>query len=130
MSYQISNPKDEFIMSTMEELVPEDHLVRKIIKHVKFEFIRALTKPYYSDLGRPGYDPVILFKIAILKSLFGIPSIRRTCEEIKVNIAYRYFLGIPFSESTPDHSTYSKATLKDSTRLMSMSRCSKTFLSR
>jgi transposase len=109
MSYQINNPKDEFIMSTMEELVPEDHLVRKIIKHVKFDFIRTLTKPYYSDLGRPGYDPVILFKIAILKSLFGIPSIRRTCEEIKVNIAYRYFLGIPFSENTPDHSTYSKA---------------------
>ncbi|MDY0318276.1 MAG: IS1182 family transposase [Candidatus Izemoplasmatales bacterium] len=109
MSYQINNPKDEFIMSTMEELVPKDHLVRKIIRHVRFDFIRELTKPYYSELGRPGYDPVILFKIAILKSLFGIPSIRRTCEEIKVNIAYRYFLGIPFSENTPDHSTYSKA---------------------
>ena len=69
MSYQISNPRDEFIMSTMEELVPEDHLVRKIIKHVKFEFIRALTKPYYSDLGRPGYDPVILFKINHIRAM-------------------------------------------------------------
>lgn len=109
MSYQINNPKDEFIMSTMEDLVPQDHIIRKLIKHVKFDFIRELAKPYYSDIGRPGYDPVTLFKIAILKSMFGIPSIRRTCEEIKVNIAYRYFLGIPFSENTPDHSTYSKA---------------------
>jgi transposase len=109
MSYQTSNPKDEFIMSTMDDLVPEDHLVRKLIKHIKFDFIRDLAKPYYSDIGRPGYDPVILFKIAILKSIFGIPSIRKTCEEIQVNIAYRYFLGIPFSENTPDHSTYSRA---------------------
>lgn len=103
------NPKDEFIMSTMEEIVPKDHLVRKLIKHVDFSFIRDLAKPYYSDIGRPGYDPVVLFKVAIIKSLFGISSMRKTCEEIKVNIAYRYFLGIPFSESTPDHSTYSRA---------------------
>jgi transposase len=109
MSYQTNNPRDEFIMSTMEDLVPDNHLVRKLNKHVKFDFIRELAKPYYSEIGRPGYDPVILFKIAILKSLFGIPSIRKTCEEIKVNIAYRYFLGIPFSEPVPDHSTYSRA---------------------
>jgi transposase len=109
MSHQTTQAKDEFIMSTMEDLVPKDHLVRKLIKHVDYTFIRALAKPYYSEIGRPGYDPVILFKIAILKSIFGISSIRRTCEEIKVNIAYRYFLGIPFTENVPDHSTYSKA---------------------
>ena len=109
MSYQTTDPRDAFIMSTMEDLVPADHLVRKLLKHVRFDFIRDLAKPYYSDIGRPGYDPVILFKIAILKSMFGIPSIRKTCEEVKVNIAYRYFLGIPFCEDTPDHSTYSRA---------------------
>lgn len=61
MSYKQMNPKDEFIMSTMEEIVPKDHLVRKLIKHVDFSFIRDLAKPYYSDIGRPGYDPVVLF---------------------------------------------------------------------
>jgi len=109
MSHQTTQAKDEFIMSTMEDIVPKDHLVRKLIKHVDYTFIRDLAKPYYSEIGRPGYDPVVLFKIAILKSTFGISSIRRTCEEIKVNIAYRYFLGIPFTENVPDHSTYSKA---------------------
>ena len=109
MSHQTTQAKDEFIMSTMEDIVPKDHLVRKLIKHVDYTFIRELAKPYYSEIGRPGYDPVVLFKIAILKSTFGISSIRRTCEEIKVNIAYRYFLGIPFTENVPDHSTYSKA---------------------
>lgn len=109
MSHQTTQARDEFIMSTMEDIVPKDHLVRKLIKYVDYTFIRDLAKPYYSEIGRPGYDPVVLFKIAILKSTFGIPSIRRTCEEIKVNIAYRYFLGIPFTESVPEHSTYSKA---------------------
>lgn len=108
MAVKLQLAKDEIILSTMEALVPEDHLVRKLDKHIKFDFIRDLAKPYYSKQGRPGYDPVIIFKIAIIKNIFGIPSIRQTCEELKVNIAYRYFLGIPFSEEIPDHSTYSK----------------------
>ncbi|MDY0139715.1 MAG: IS1182 family transposase [Candidatus Izemoplasmatales bacterium] len=108
MARKLQYGKDEMILSTMEMLVPENHLVRKLDKYIKFDFIRELTKPYYSEKGRPGYDPVVLFKIAIIKNLFGIPSIRQTCEELKVNIAYRYFLGIPFSEEIPDHSTYSK----------------------
>lgn len=108
MATKLQNAKDEIILATMESLVPEDHLVRKLEKYIKFNFIRELAKPYYSEKGRPGYDAVIIFKIAIIKSIFGIPSIRKTCEELKVNIAYRWFLGIPFSEDIPDHSTYSK----------------------
>lgn len=100
--------KDEFILSTLNDLVPEDHLVRKIAKWVDFSFIYDLTKPFYSDKGRPAIDPVVLFKIPIIKSLFGISSIRRTCEEINVNVAYRWFINLPFSEKIPDHSTYSK----------------------
>src|SRR5690554_2534113 len=108
MATKLQNAKDEIILATMKSLVPEDHLVRKLEKYIKFNFIRELAKPYYSEKGRPGYDAVIIFKIAIIKSIFGIPSIRKTCEELKVNIAYRWFLGIPFSEDIPDHSTYSK----------------------
>lgn len=108
MATKLQNAKDEIILATMESLVPEEHLVRKLDKYVKFNFIRELAKPYYSDKGRPGYDPVVIFKIAIIKSVFGITSIRKTCEELKVNIAYRWFIGIPFSEDIPDHSTYSK----------------------
>jgi len=100
--------KNEFILSTLEELVPEDHLVRKIKKYVDFSFIYDLTKPYYSEIGRPAVDPVVLFMIPIIKSIFGLPSIRRTVEEIKVNIAYRWLINIPFSEKVPDHTTYSK----------------------
>lgn len=108
MATKTQYARDEMILATMEMLIPENHLVRKLDKHIKFNFIRELAAPYYSKLGRPGYDPVIIFKIAIIKNIFGIPSIRQTIEELKVNIAYRYFLGIPFSEDIPDHSTYSK----------------------
>lgn len=108
MATKLQYGRDEMILSTMEMLIPDNHLVRKLDKYIKFDFIRELAAPYYSKLGRPGYDPVVIFKIAIIKNLFGIPSIRQTVEELKVNIAYRYFLGIPFSEEIPDHSTYSK----------------------
>lgn len=108
MSSKLQNAKDSYIMSTMEELVPQNHLVRRLDKYINFEFIRELAAPHYSSIGRPGYDPVIIFKLAFLKSVFGIPSMRKTCEELEVNIAYRWFLGIPFNESIPVHSTYSK----------------------
>lgn len=100
--------KDEFIMATMNDLVPQDHLVRKILRTVDFSFIYELTKTFYSNIGRPSIDPVVLFKIPILKSLFGISSIRKTCEEINVNVAYRLFMNLPFSMNVPEHSTYSK----------------------
>lgn len=90
--------KDEFILSTLNDFVPEEHLVRNITKWVDFSFIYDLTKPYYSDKGRPAIDPLVLFKIPIIKSLFGISSIQRTCEEIHVNVAYRWFINLPFSE--------------------------------
>lgn len=100
--------RNEYILYTIEELVPEDNLLRKVAKHIDFNFIYDLTKPFYSDKGRPAIDPVVLFKIPIIKSIMGISSIRRTCEEIHLNIAYRWFMNLPFSEKVPDHSTYSK----------------------
>lgn len=100
--------RNEYILYTIEELVPEDNILRKVAKFVDFNFIYDLTKPYYSDKGRPAIDPVVLFKIPIIKCIMGISSIRRTCEEIHLNIAYRWFMNLPFSEKVPDHSTYSK----------------------
>jgi transposase len=103
-----SNANEQMVMMTMESLVPENHLLRKIDKHIDFSFIREITKPYYSDLGRPGIDPVKLFKIPFIKSIFGISSMRQTIKEIEVNAAYRWFIQIPFGEKVPSHSTYSQ----------------------
>lgn len=97
-----------FIIGMMEEYVPEDHLVRKFEEALNWDFIYPLVKPLYSLYGRPSIDPVILFKMIFINYTFGINSMRRTCEEIKVNLAYRWFLGIHLDEPVPNYSTWSQ----------------------
>lgn len=93
----------------LEECVPADHLLRKIDQYIDFSFIYDLVEPLYSPHhGRPSLDPVLLIKIPILQVLFGIPSMRRTMEEIKVNMAYRWFLGLGFTSEVPHFSTFGK----------------------
>jgi len=99
---------DCMIYTTLEELVPEDHIVRKLERVIDWRFIYPLVEHLYSKNGRPSIDPVVLFKMVCLNYLFGIHSMRRTCEEIKVNIAYRWFLGLSIYDAVPNYSTYSK----------------------
>jgi len=92
----------------IEDLVPKDHVLRKIDKCIDFSFIRELTRPYYSlDNGRPGVDPIILFKMIFLKYLFGISSERQLVKDIQVNVAYRWFLGFSLTDDIPSPSTIS-----------------------
>ncbi|MEE2002422.1 IS1182 family transposase [Alkalimonas sp. MEB108] len=96
-------------MVTLEELVPKDHLVRKVDAAIDFEFIREEVEHLYcKDNGRPPIDPVRLFKIMILGYLFGVPSERRLMQEIQVNVAYRWFLRMGLTEKVPDASTLSQ----------------------
>jgi len=100
--------QDEIILASLEQLVPEDNALRLIEKHFSFDFIYEITKPLYSHTGRPSIDPVNVFKIELINILGGYKSIRRTLEEVELNIAYRWFLNIPFSQKVPDHSSLSK----------------------
>lgn len=99
---------DGIILSTLDDLVPQDHLVRILEKTIDWKFIYPLVKPLYSDVGRHSIDPVVLFKMIFINYTFGINSMRKTCEEIKVNVAYRWFLGIDIYEEVPNYSTWSK----------------------
>ena len=99
---------DNIIMRTIEELVPKDHLVRKMENCMDFKFIEDEVKDLYSDYGRPSIPPVVLFKMLILNKTFGINSMRRTCEEIEVNLAYRWFLGLSIDDKVPNYSTWSQ----------------------
>ncbi|WP_040306526.1 transposase, partial [Caloramator australicus] len=79
----------EFI--SVDQLVPEDHLVRKIEKVINFDFIYDLVKDMYClDNGRPSIDPVVLIKIVLIQYMFGIKSMRQTIKEIETNVAYRW----------------------------------------
>jgi transposase len=93
----------------IESLVSEDHLLRKIDKYIDFSFIYDLVEDKYClDNGRPSIDPVVLFKMMFLGYLYGIRSERRLIEEIKYNIAYRWFLGYGITDEIPHHSTISQ----------------------
>lgn len=103
------NIQTEMIMCTLEQIVPKDSLFRKIDKYIDFSFIYEEVKEMYSDKnGRPSIDPVVLFKLVFIQTLDGLKSMRRTCQKIKVDAEYRWFLGIPFGYDTPHYSTFSK----------------------
>src|SRR5574344_732162 len=103
------NIQSEILMTTMEEIVPEDSLFRKIDKYIDFTFIYEEVKDLYCDNnGRPSVDPVVLFKIVFIQALDGLKSMRQTCKKLKVDAEYRWFLGIPFGIDTPHFSTFSK----------------------
>lgn len=99
----------ELEMVTLEELVPADHLLRLIDRHIRFDFIREKTAHLYcADNGRPALDPVLLFKILFIGYLFGVRSERQLMREIQVNVAYRWFLGLRLTDKVPDASTLSQ----------------------
>lgn len=107
--FSINYDRNKTELACLEMLVPEDHLVRKVEKVLDLSFIHELTKDLYcKDNGRRCIDTVILFKILILNFLFGNNSIRKTCEEAKVNMAYRWYLGIGISDTIPNYSTFSQ----------------------
>ncbi|MFC0139443.1 transposase, partial [Erwinia mallotivora] len=93
MLKQPSPHQYQFETITLDEQVPEDHLVRQIDATIDFEFIRdAVAHLYCPDNGRPAVDPVRLIKMMLPGYLFGVPSERRLVKEIQVNMAYRWFL--------------------------------------
>ena len=99
---------DTIILNTIEGLVPQDHEVRKLESCIDWSFIYPLVEHLYSDFGRPSIDPVVLFKMLFINIVFGIGSMRKTCKEIQVNLAYRWFLGISMDEQVPNYSTWSQ----------------------
>ena len=87
----------------IEEMIPENHLLRKINQLVSFDFIYDIAAPYYPDNGRPSVDPVSMFKMLLVGYLYGIKSERRLVQEVQLNIAYRWFCGFELGEKIPDH---------------------------
>lgn len=94
----------------LEDLVPNNHLLRDIDRAIDFSFIYEEVKGLYSEIewGKPGIDPVCLFKIVFIQYLFGIRSMRQTIKEIEVNMAYRWFIGYDIGEAISHFSTFGK----------------------
>lgn len=102
-------PQQELEFVTIDSLVPEKHLLRKVDQTVDFSFIRGRVKHLYcADNGRPALDPVVLFKLLLLGYLYGVRSERQLMREVEVNVAYRWFLGLKLRDQVPDASTLSQ----------------------
>jgi len=104
------NPRSErmFYYVRMEDIVPENHLLRLIDRHIDLKFIRDKVKHLYSHTGRPSIDPEVLLRMLLIGYLYGITSERRLCEEVQMHIGYRWFVGLNLEDKVPDHSTFSK----------------------
>ena len=98
----------EYEIVLLEELVPEDHLLRKIEGAVDFSFIHDLCKGLYSpNIGRPAVPPELLFRLLFLGYLYGIKSEVKLAQMVNENIAFKWFLGLKLTEKGPDHATIS-----------------------
>lgn len=108
MGIKDNHERNQMTFISLEDLVPENHLVRKLDAAIDFSFIYEIVEDLYKPYGRESIDPVVLIKITFIQYIFGIPSMRKTIEEIEVNFAYRWFLGYGINEPIPHFSTFGK----------------------
>lgn len=109
MTQNADKKREQIQLFCMDDLVPQDHLLRIIDKAIDWNFIYELVEDKYSaDTGRPSMDPVMLIKIPFIQYLYGIRSMRQTIKEIEVNVAYRWFLGLEMTDKVPHFSTFGK----------------------
>jgi transposase len=97
-----------FYRFDLEKRVPADHLLRKIDAVLDLSKLRSQLAPHYSHTGRPSIDPELMIRILLIGYCYGIRSERRLCEEVDLNLAYRWFCRLNLEDGVPDHSTFSK----------------------
>lgn len=97
-----------FYNFSIEDIVPQDHVLRGIDQFLDLAGIRQHLAPYYSSTGRPSIDPELMMRMLVVGYVMGIRSERRLCEEVHLNLAYRWFCKLDLTDAVPDHSTFSK----------------------
>lgn len=97
-----------FYSFNLDRHVPMDHLLRSIDRFVDLSGVRHHLQPYYSGIGRPSVDPELMIRMLIVGYCFGIRSERRLCDEVHLNLGYRWFCRLSLDAAVPDHSTFSK----------------------
>ena len=100
-------PERLFYDFCLEDHVPCDHLLRRIDDFLDLDGARQELKPFYSSIGRPSIDPDLMIRMLIVGYCFAIRSERRLCDEVHLNLAYRWFCRLGLDGKVPDHSTFS-----------------------
>jgi len=97
-----------FYEFSLERHIPTDHLLRSIDRFVDLEPVRRDLAPFYSSIGRPSIDPELMIRMLLVGYCFGIRSERRLCDEVHLNLAYRWLCRLGLDAAVPGHSTFSK----------------------
>lgn len=92
----------------LEDRVPTDHLLRRVDAILDLGFVHEVMAEHYSAIGRPSIDPVLMVRMLLVGSLYGVRSERRLCEEVDLNLGYRWFCRLGLDGRVPDHSTFTK----------------------
>jgi transposase len=100
--------RELFVMVSLDEYVPEDHLLRAVDRYLDLSEFRTCLADSYSHTGRPSIDPELMARMLIIGYCYGIRSERRLCEEVSMNLAYRWFCRLGQKDKVPDHSSFSK----------------------
>src|SRR6266404_7702463 len=108
MGQRTGGQKKLFYSFNLDDHVPADHLLRGIDRCLDLGELRRHLAPFYSDTGRPSIDPELMIRMLIVGYCYGIRSERRLCEEVHLNLAYRWFCRLGLDGDVPDHSTFSK----------------------
>ncbi len=108
MGEQGGNQERLFYSFNLEDHVPADHLLRGVDHFLDLSELRQHLATYYSSTGRPSIAPELMIRMLIIGYCFGIRSERRLCEEVHLNLAYRWFCRLGLEDTIPDHSTFSK----------------------
>jgi transposase len=98
-----------FYSFRLDDVVPDDHLVRAIAAVLDLSWVHAELASYYPKIGRPSIDPVLMIRMLVVGYIFAIRSERALCREVQVNLAYRWFCGLSIEDKVPDHSAFSRA---------------------
>ena len=108
MGQQMGRQDQLFYSFNLDRRVPADHLLRRIDRFLDLSELRRHLAAFYSHTGRPSVDPELMIRMLIVGYCFGIRSERRLCEEVHLNLAYRWFCRLNLEDGVPEHSTFSK----------------------
>ena len=108
MGHQAGGQDKLFYAFNLEDHVPQNHLLRGIDRFLDLTDLRQHLSQFYSHTGRPSIDPELMIRMLVIGYSFGIRSERRLCEEVHLNLAYRWFCRLGLEDTVPDHSTFSK----------------------
>ena len=107
MGTAVSRQDRLFYSFNLEDRVPADHLLRQIDAVLDLSWLRAVLAPFYSHTGCPSVDPALLIRMLLVGYCYSIRSERRLCQEVELNLAFRWFCRLGLEDAVPDHSTFS-----------------------